>query len=233
MKTTKITDVSHYFWKRKAAEYQCKFETILEAALEIAARSEHQYLLRQIVATLKNAQNSLAVESKQLEASETMLDPLCSPQTPPKRRTSVSVPADAVTTPASQIWRAYSESMKTLWNTEPPRNAKVNAQCKMLHEAVGLNTALALARYYPTRCKKFYVQQGFPIGLLLTDYPSLLLEMANNTKLTDRIVHKLVENEEAQEASKRLAVEPLDPFSIDDEQLALAAPKTLMLRGES
>jgi hypothetical protein len=233
MKATRITPIHHSILKHKSVEYDCRLELVLEAAIELATSSKHRESLSEIVATLKNAQNPPAVESKQLEASETMPDPLCSHLPPSKRRASAIAPATAVASPASQIWQAYSESMKQLWNTEPPRNAKVNAQCKMLHEAVGLNTALALARYYPTRCKKFYVQRGFPIGLLLTDYPSLLIEMANNTKLTDRIVHKLVENEEAQESSKRLELEPLDPFSLDDERLALEAPKTLMLRGES
>jgi hypothetical protein len=232
MKATRITPIHHSILKHKSVEYDCRLELVLEAVIELATSSKHRESLAEIVATLKNTQNAPAIESKQLEASETMPDPLCTSQTPSKRRTSGSVPAKAVTTPASQIWQAYSQSMKTLWNMEPPRNAKVNAQCKMLHEAVGLDTALALARYYPTRCKKFYVQKGFPIGLLLTDYPSLLIEMANNTKITDRILNKLVENEEAQEASKRLTLEPLDPFSIDDEQLALEASKTLMLRGE-
>jgi hypothetical protein len=203
-------------------------ELVLEAAIELATCSKNREHLSQIVATLKNNAKIALSESKEPDPSEAINAPLFVAQGSTSRQTALSVPAEAVTPPSSQVWKVYSDSMATNWSNPPPRNAKVNAQAKKLVDLVGLDNALILASYYPTRRKPFYIRKGHDFGMLLTDYHSLLLEIRTNTKLTDSLVKKISEREDSEESEKRSKFEPLDPFDLSPpEELETTIPKLL------
>jgi len=94
-------------------------------------------------------------------------------------------------TPGSAVWNAYSDGMRRRWRIDPPRNAKTASQCKQLVELVGIDNAMTLARAYPERVDKWYVEKGHPIGLLLTDYPKLLRDLALGFKVTREMATSL------------------------------------------
>jgi len=50
---------------------------------------------------------------------------------------------------------------------------------------------MTLARAYPERVDKWYVEKGHPIGLLLTDYPKLLRDLALGFKVTREMATSL------------------------------------------
>ena len=91
----------------------------------------------------------------------------------------------------SQVWQAYSQAMQQKWNYAPPRNAKVSSQAKQLVELVGADNALALARYFPTRADRWYVEKGHAFGILLTDYPKLLRDVSLGFKVTPELAKNL------------------------------------------
>jgi hypothetical protein len=127
-------------------------------------------------------------------------------------------------TPGSQVWEAYSEAMQKGWNFTPPRSAKTAAQAKQLVELVGLENAMKIAAYYPTRRKDFYVKTGHPFGLLLEDHMALLREINAGIKLTKDVVKDIVSREETETTVQRMAIEKeTNPFRMSDEEFAIWA----------
>ena len=106
------------------------------------------------------------------------------------------------TTPGSQVWSAYVQAMEQCWNLTPPRSAKASSQAAKLVELVGLETALKLAAYYPTRRSDYYVRTGHPFGTLLTDYMAMLREVNAGIKLTKGVVKEIVSKEESENACR-------------------------------
>jgi hypothetical protein len=146
-------------------------------------------------------------------------DAVCAePKPAPRPRQKKQKPdAQESSNDVTLVWEAFVDSMQRGFNTTPPRNAKTKSQCKALIAAVGFESAKKLAAYYPTRRKPYYVQRGFPFGLLLTDYNALLLEISGGQKLTSGVI-KAIENQEIAEnacASPQLA---LDVFSMEPEE---------------
>jgi hypothetical protein len=92
--------------------------------------------------------------------------------------------------------------MEQCWNLTPPRSAKASSQAAKLVELVGLETALKLAAYYPTRRSDYYVRTGHPFGTLLTDYMAMLREVNAGIKLTKGVVKEIVSKEESENACK-------------------------------
>jgi hypothetical protein len=162
---------------------------------------------------------TLAPTLTQKEIKRGVADAVCAePKRAPRPRQKKSNEgATESSNEVTLVWGAFVESMQRGFNTTPPRNAKTNSQCKALIAAVGFESAKKLAAYYPTRRKPYYVQRGFPFGLLLTDYNALLLEISGGQKLTSGVI-KAIENREIAEnacASPQLA---LDVFSMEPEE---------------
>jgi hypothetical protein len=111
-------------------------------------------------------------------------------------------PSVAASTPGSQVWSAYVQAMEQCWNLTPPRSAKASSQAAKLVELVGLETALKLAAYYPTRRSDYYVRTGHPFGILLTDYMAMLREVNAGIKLTKGVVKEIVSKEESENACR-------------------------------
>jgi hypothetical protein len=105
-------------------------------------------------------------------------------------------------TPGTQVWNAYCRAMQECWKLTPPRSAKTSSQAVQLVELVGLETALKLAAYYPTRRAEFYVKTGHPFGTLLTNYMEMLREINAGIKLTKGVVREIVSKEESENACK-------------------------------
>lgn len=117
-------------------------------------------------------------------------------------------------TPGSRVWEAYSEGMRRRWRIDPPRNAKTGAQCKQLVELVGIDNAMALAKAYPQRLDKWYVEKGHPIGLLLTDYPKILRDLALGFKVTREMATTLERTFDGSQAMT-LAEQGIMPSPLD------------------
>jgi hypothetical protein len=124
-------------------------------------------------------------------------------------------------TPGSQVWDAYAEAMQAGWNFTPPRSAKTAAQAKQLVELVGLENAMKIAAYYPTRRSDFYVKTGHPFGILLNDHMALLREINAGIKLTKDVVKDIVRREETETTVQRTAIEKeTNPCLMSDEEWA-------------
>ena len=126
-------------------------------------------------------------------------------------------------TPGSLVWKEYSEGMKRRWRTSPPRNAKTASICKQLVEAVGIDNAMALARAYPERVDKWYVEKGHPIGLLLSDYPKLLRDLSLGFKITKSMAESLESTYDGAQAIG-LAKSGIMPCAIGEHDSVNALP---------
>jgi hypothetical protein len=139
--------------------------------------------------------------------------------------------APRVQTPGCRVWEAYVAAMEQHWNTTPPRNAKTSAQAKRLAELLGVEQAIALAAYYPTRRSDYYVQAGHPFGILVQerDYAALLREMSLGLKLTKETVREIVRREEGEEYDRKCAIglKQENPFELTEAELEQEASRRL------
>jgi hypothetical protein len=111
--------------------------------------------------------------------------------------------------------------MEQCWNLTPPRSAKAYSQAAKLVELVGLETALKLAAYYPTRRSDYYVRTGHPFGTLLTDYMAMLREVNAGIKLTKGVVKEIVQREETENYCKYDELrKETNPLLMNDEEFA-------------
>lgn len=99
-------------------------------------------------------------------------------------------------TPGSQVYEAYAEAFENRYNTQPIRNAKVNAICSQIAQQVGLQEAKAIMHFYLQQNVAWYVQKGHAIEYALKDLQALRTNMLNNKSMSSR---------EAQQVDKQQA----------------------------
>jgi hypothetical protein len=164
--------------------------------------------------TKKDVADSVCTESKP-PTEPVLLDPA-----PAGRKRPAAKKAEGPT-PGSQVWEAYVAAMQQGWNCTPPRSAKTAAQAKQLVDLVGLELALKIAAYYPTRRSQFYVQRGHPFGLIISDHMSLLREVSAGVKLTKGVVNEMVQREETENACMYEQFrKETNPLLMNDEEFA-------------
>lgn len=216
MKVVKIPDAYHTFYKSRSAGQQCKMELYIEAVLALGMRPEHQPELLQTLATLKNNAKIAHSESKAPDPSEAMQSTVLEAQAATSRKTALSSPAGACDT--SLVWEAYCESYFEHWGIRPARNVKVNSAAKKLVSLIGVEDAIAIARYYPSRQNPYYIRRGHPFELLLTEELVLRREIQSGLKFTPKLIDKIVDAEQSAETAKTMQFEPLDPFDLSPSE---------------
>lgn len=99
----------------------------------------------------------------------------------PKRK-CVREPADK--TLGSKIWDEYAEAYEGRYGTPPVRNAAVNSKCTQLAKRLG-EDAPAVARFFVSHNRQFYVLKSHPIGMLLADAEGLHTEWVKGKQTTN------------------------------------------------
>jgi len=98
-------------------------------------------------------------------------------------------PADAVV-PAdlalnAEIWKSYSEAYEVRYKTKPVRNARVNGQIAQFAKRLG-KEAPAVARFYLSLAKSYYVAKVHDFGLCLGDAEALRTQWATGRTVTQK-----------------------------------------------
>jgi len=84
-----------------------------------------------------------------------------------------------------EIWETYSKAYFEKYGVEPVRNAKVNAQISQLGKRLG-KEAPAVARFYLSHPKSWYVQNSHNFDSLLKDCEGLRTQMLTGQKVTQQ-----------------------------------------------
>ena len=87
---------------------------------------------------------------------------------------------------SSDAWDAYRCAYQDRYGVEPLRNQKTNAILCKLVDASGSTLAPALAAFYVTHNKSFYVQQRHPVEFLLKDVQSIHTDMMLGEQMTNQ-----------------------------------------------
>lgn len=104
-----------------------------------------------------------------------------------KTRALNGMPSDAppnIRLPGTTVWTAYKKAYLARHGVEPLRNAKVNSQCLVLSQQVGVDDAVLLVEYFLQRNDAFYVNAAHPIGLCLQQAQKLITEMKRGESMT-------------------------------------------------
>lgn len=120
------------------------------------------------------------------------------------------------TADGTKVWEAYSLAMEVAWGTTPPKSAKTATCAKKLVDLVGIEKAIELAAYYPSRRKGYYVERGHPFELLVSDHMALLRELGAGLKLTPEIVKDIVSKEQSENyiRAEQMGIVNTDPFGL-------------------
>lgn len=84
----------------------------------------------------------------------------------------------------TDVWAAYAGAYLARYGVQPVRNAKTNRQCQELVKRLGGDGACAVARFYLTHNRDFYVAKSHDIGLCLSDAESLHTQMMRGSRVT-------------------------------------------------
>jgi hypothetical protein len=93
---------------------------------------------------------------------------------------------------------------------KPIRNAKQNALCAQLVQRLGVENAVKCAVFYLSHPGQFYMQQKYPLGLLVRDCEGIFTEfqrgeyvtsdtakIASRTEQTRSVVDRYMQREES------------------------------------
>lgn len=89
-------------------------------------------------------------------------------------------------TPGTTIWKAYAEAFADRYPRAEPldRGREDNVACARLAANLGVDRAVALARYYLTRTDAFYVQSRHPLWAMARDTHKLKTDMGLNEAIS-------------------------------------------------
>lgn len=85
--------------------------------------------------------------------------------------------------PTAGVWAAYSDAYERRYGVEPVRNGKVNGQMASLVGRLGGEEAAAVAAFYVGHSRRFYVENGHSVDLLLRDAEKLRTEWATGRQI--------------------------------------------------
>jgi hypothetical protein len=139
------------------------------------------------------------------------------PQTGELVPTDTPKPGNAV----YRVFEAYRDSMLAMWSTPVQSTGFVLRQCKNLIERVGLDAALQIAAYYPSRKTDWYVKKGHSPEFMVSDHSTLLREISTQVRLTPGVVKHITEQQTSEEQARLTGLGAyVDPFAIDEEEPA-------------
>lgn len=138
-------------------------------------------------------------------------------------KTEVLVPSDTQKLPNApyRVFEAYRDSMLAHWSTSVQPTPFVLAQCKNLIARVGLESALQIAAYYPSRNSDWYVKKGHSPEFMVSDHSTLLREISIQVRLTPGVVKHITDQQSAEENARLNSLGAyVDPFAIEEEASA-------------
>lgn len=89
------------------------------------------------------------------------------------------------------IWNAYAEAYFERYQTEPVRNAKVNAQVIELYKRLGAEEARAVAAYYVTINDAYLIRCCHDLGSLLAKAESYRTQWATGRQMNGRTARQI------------------------------------------
>jgi hypothetical protein len=111
------------------------------------------------------------------------------------------VPADLALN--AEIWKAYSDAYEIRYRTKPVRNAKVNGQIAQFAKRLG-SEAPAVARFYVSLAKSYYVTKVHDFGLCLGDAEALRTQWATGRTVTQREANQADDTQAVANQLKRI-----------------------------
>lgn len=84
----------------------------------------------------------------------------------------------------SKVWTAYAMAYEQRMRVTPIRNAKQNALCSQLVQRLGVENAVKIAAFYLTHPNSYYMQNKYPLGLLVKDCEGIYTEFQRGEYVT-------------------------------------------------
>lgn len=103
----------------------------------------------------------------------------------------------------SQVWEAYSIAYEQRMRVKPIRNAKQNALCAQLVQRLGVENAVKCAVFYLSHPGQFYMQQKYPLGLLVKDCEGIYTEFQRGEYVTAEKAKRASVSQENHQALER------------------------------
>lgn len=85
---------------------------------------------------------------------------------------------------SAEAWAAYAEAYRLRYQTDPVRNATVNAQMAQVVARLGVDEAPEVARFFLAHRGAYYVKAMHSVGSLLSDCEKLRTEWATGRQMT-------------------------------------------------
>lgn len=89
----------------------------------------------------------------------------------------------------SMVWESYRDAFQKRYGVEPVRNAKVNAQCKQIHDRLG-SDASEVVGFYLTHNDGWYLKRQHDLGSLLQAAESLHTQWQRGQAVTSAQVRQ-------------------------------------------
>lgn len=106
----------------------------------------------------------------------------------------------------SKVWQAYAMAYEQRMRVQPIRNAKQNALCSQLVQRLGLENAVKIAAFYLTHPNHFYMQNKYPLGLLVKDCEGIYTEFLRGDYVTQETAKReSIQQENRSELEKFMA----------------------------
>jgi hypothetical protein len=84
----------------------------------------------------------------------------------------------------SKVWTAYAMAYEQRMRVTPIRNAKQNSLCSQLVQRLGVENAVKIAAFYLTHPNSYYMQNKYPLGLLVKDCEGIYTEFQRGEYVT-------------------------------------------------
>ena len=98
-----------------------------------------------------------------------------------------------------QVWEKYALALADKWGVKLTPAPTALRHCKNLINAIGFENALAVAEFYPSRQKDWYVKHGHDLMWAVKDATLLLGELQTGVKKTQKFVDTVHREEDKKE----------------------------------
>jgi hypothetical protein len=106
----------------------------------------------------------------------------------------------------SKVWTAYAMAYEQRMRVTPIRNAKQNALCSQLVQRLGVENAVKIAAFYLTHPNSYYMQNKYPLGLLVKDCEGIYTEFQRGDYVTQETAKRAsISQESRSELEKYLS----------------------------
>ena len=181
----------------KTGELEAKLEAELEA--ELVAQHQDKHKLNQYNSIQFNSIQLNSIQKKNLNTfTDHSHDPLSDGVNPPvPEKNSLTVLANSQkpekakkekspgeVSDGSKVWTAYAMAYEQRMRVTPIRNAKQNSLCSQLVQRLGVENAVKIAAFYLTHPNSYYMQNKYPLGLLVKDCEGIYTEFQRGEYVT-------------------------------------------------